>query len=164
MSPRRYGDEAEIGNALGGDRSNQEIRDAIDVAWDELAGVVDDLQFAHVVRIEPTFDQTRAGQLVWLAYLKRAKVRPSLIEVAEIPRYACPCGDSGMREEPDGTYRPCEYCNRESYALWHDGHYRPGHRCGICTGKRRASQQGAKETVAEERAEDDAKAIEQELF
>lgn len=167
MSRRRYGDEFAAGDALGRNRSELEIAAAVSEAWDELADVIDDAQMRHVTRIESEFDQSRAGQLVWLAFLKRAKHRPSMIEVEEVPRYACPCGDTGLRlvdQGPPATYRPCEYCNRESYELWHGGHYEPGHRCGICMGKRRAPQAGARETIAEERAEDDARAITEELF
>lgn len=164
-------DPRPIGEELGQSRSELEIRQAIDAAWEELNGVVDDHQLEHVMWLEDRFDQSRAGQLVWLAYLKRARSNPAMIG-NDPPVYACRCGDTGWLMGFCGcgrhdcvAYKPCETCNAATWRLWRDGHFAPGHRCPVCSGKRkRVPEESAREVLREERAEDDVAAIEQELF
>lgn len=163
-------DPVPIGEELGQGRSELEIQQAIAAAWDELDAVLDDAKLAHLMHLEDRFDQSRAGQLVWLAYLGRARRNPSMVG-EERPEYACKCRDTGWVAAfctcgvvEHVAYRPCELCNRVAYHLWRTGHYAPGHRCAQCSGKKRAPQESAREVLAEERAEDDARAIEQELF
>lgn len=107
--------------------------------------------WATVMREEKSCGATATGRTGYLAYLRWVVGHLEQIGRDPAATYGCSCGDQGWLEVADtNTWIPCRSCNAKAFHLHLEGHYKPGHSCSECAGKRRYKAAGDPRAQAEE--------------